>query len=652
MVTKMRNKRNRKNQIIPTGGYIKKYLGTDITRILATSNRNFKNCNMPYVHHEEAETFIEGALSRDIFEDKSKVLTGLTGSGKTTIIRHICKSENNLSNCVIDDNKIIILIDFNRPQVSADEALCSNLRAAIEKIVIKYKIDYPDYNNKNFYEFIKQTGADYLNYKKNLNLTTPFQDRMRVFDEKLPAVYSSYQLQYVMDSENCDLNLAVLIIDNVEASVNFQAKNSREKYLQPIISSFQIAECIQGRGISTKWSFNMLIACRHHIWRIIKGEFRDNSPENSLLQSYVTTEAPYDLVNPVRIDEIVKKREEVLRSNIRDPEKWDMAVQVVNTILEKIENDIGDFVLQLELKDIRKSMQKILELTLHKGLQKQSDDFIASGAFQINSVEQFDLSRVNLIRIIGLGDKKYYSDLTSIIPNLLYNEQQEGIELYVLIALKYFLKQCNYAEPTWDNSILISKFYESIAIIFNNDAHILSNFNFVIKYLIQHRLLLRSADQSQDDVPGLATEEIKLIEQVYVSGKSVKLWNELGKSSALFQLFLDDIWFEDDLDYFSDDGNNIEHCVTYLEYLIVVEKRIFYSVENISHDLAGFYLKEFGIMPVTKQLVYGLISSLEAISSSNDLNNQLRVRKAQDTLKKARSILNELEEWESERRNY
>lgn len=43
----------------------------------------------------------------------------------------------------------------------------------------------------------------------------------------------------------------------------------------------------------------------------------------------------------------------------RNPEKWDEAVNVVNTVLKTMENCIGDFIMQLELKDLRKSMSKM-----------------------------------------------------------------------------------------------------------------------------------------------------------------------------------------------------------------------------------------------------------------------------------------------------
>lgn len=473
---------------------------------------------------------------------------------------------------------------------------------------------------------------------------TPYSKIMLKILKTVPTAFASCQLQYVMDQEKCNLRLVVFIVDNIEAFRHPKTENSKLKYIDPIIEAFKLSDCIGQRGNSTKWCFNMIIACRHHIWRIMKGEFTDNSDENILLQSYVTTEKPYDLAKPVNVNDIIYNREDIFSKKVRDPQKWNDAVDIVNTILQKMENGIGDFVMQLELKDIRKSMSVMQGLILHKGLQKKSDEEIAAGAFQIDSIEQFDLSRVNLIRTLGLDNKKYYSGLSSIIPNLLHNNRKEGTELYILLSLNYFLIRCDYMEPAWDNSISISDFYETMKFIFKyNNSKLNHLFEDAIRFLFQNRLLLRSADQPQDEVPGLSLTEIKKIENAYVSGSAVKLWEELGKSSALFQLFLDDIWLDEKSDYFGDDGNDIEHCVKYLFTLQEIEIEIHNQSKNLSTERA--YIEAFGTTPICKHLANGLSTSLETIITSNNPWQHSKINRARQTLQKLRRLSNELMDW-------
>jgi hypothetical protein len=310
--------------------------------------------------------------------------------------------------------------------------------------------------------------------------------------------------------------------------------------------------------------------------------------------------------------------------------------------MKKMDNGIGEFVKQLELKDMRKSLLKMQELIIHKGLQKKSDEEIA-GAFQIDSVDQFDLSRVNLIKVLGLGNTKYYTNKDNLIPNLLINEQEEGMELYALLTLNYFLRASGYVEATWDNSISIPLFYNKMKNIFGFNEEIQKNiFGKAIQFLINNRLLLRSADQPQDDVPGIGLNNVNDIEFVYVSGAAVTLWNELGKSSALFQLYLDDIWLDEDSSYFEENGNDIEHCLEYLTYLIDVEQKIFNLAANRGKRAKDDYLRAFGEKAICRQLLQGLISSLVVITASDDNKATARITKAKSTLKEANDVLRRL----------
>lgn len=646
----MRKKRNKNNVTLPTDGYVKKYFKDSIGRILVPSDKSLQNCELPYVSHPEAEAVLKDCLIGDPNRDKSLLFTGLTGSGKSTILRHVFGFENNGNMPFLENHTIIIPVDFNRSQKSAQDAILSCLRVAVEKICNTYGIDYPDLDNLDFYSYVCQKREDFLKLEGKQGRNTPPTERMSIFLETLPSTFASCQLQYVMDHSACNLELAILVVDNIEAFMVANANNAQSRYLSPVIEAFKLADCISQRGSSTKWCFNMVIACRHHIWRIMKGEFSDNSPESPLLQSYITTETPYDLRNPVKINEIVEEREKVFSQKQKDPERWNIAVKVVNTVLESMENSIGDFILQLELKDIRKSMAQTQELVLHKGLQKFSDEQAVAGAFQIDSKEQFDLSRVNIIRTLGLNNRKYYTFQSSIIPNLLFNESKVGMELYPLLTLKYFLIWCDYSEPTWDNSISVPEFYETMEFIFGRQYRTLESY-FIrsIQFLIQHRLLLRSADQPQNEVPGLTLSQIKKIEKVYVSGAAISLWNELANSSALFQLFLDDIWLDENLDYFSENGNDIEHCVDYLWELCEVETKIYNLTGNLSAISRRYYLDSFGVSPVCKQLADGLITSLKTIIASGDLYSQSRIMTAAETLKQANKLYEKLLKWEQER---
>lgn len=635
----MRVKRATSNKPQKTEGYIMKYFGPDISKILVPNSRNIQNCPIPYVEHHEAEAVLGRFLQRDPELDKFIVFTGLTGSGKTTILRHVFGIEQNSNSVQIVGRTAIIPIDFNRSQVSAEMAILSSVRSAVGKLCKTYGVDEPTLDNPGFFQFVSEVRDDFLMLDVEHDEATPPHDRLKALHNKLPVAFASCQLQYVLSSPDCGIELVLLIVDNVEG---FKGKGSeRLKYLEPVIEALHLYECVSQRAQPTNWSFNMVIACRHYVWRLLKGEEDENGSVSPLLESFITTENAYDLSDPVAIDQIVGARERAFSRN-QSSERWATSVSVVKTILQKMEGTIGDFVVQLNLKDLRKSMSDMQRLILHKGLQKKSDDEIA-GAFSISSPEQFDLSRINLIRTLALGNHTHYSG-DGLIPNLLRNHREEGAELYPLVTLKYFLEQCGYEEPEWDNSVSVEGFYRDMRELFGFEGNQFDRrFKSSVRYFLKHRILLRSADQQQDEVPGLTYREIDAIESVYVSGAAVRLWDEMGKSSALFQLYMDDVFVEKESPYMEPNGNDIEHCFEYLKYLSSAEERMFNKGSNLGRWHARRYVQLLGQERICKHLAEGLVRSLDYIRDHDETPAGIR---AGQTFVAVKSFADSLKDWD------
>ncbi len=621
-----RVKRNRINPVRNTNGYIKKYFGPDISTILVPSIKSIQNCPIPYVNHQEAETVLRDFLIKNSLIDKSIAFTGLKGSGKTTIVRHVFDIEDNSNKSKIIGSTIVIPLDFNRSQPSAQIAVLSSLRSAVRLLCRTFGIDEPNTSNEEFYTFVEGQRDGFLDLDPETDMDTPHNIVLKTFLQLLPEAYASCQLQYVLNSEKCNIDLVLLVIDNVEGFAG--TGEDRSKYLNPVIEALHLRDCISQRQQPTKWSFNLVIVCRHYIVRLIKGEEDENGIETPLLESFFTSVNTYDLQKPVKIQQIVDVRDQVFSRNQKS-ERWKTSVDVVKKVLAKMEGTIGDFVLQMELKDIRSSLEEMTTLILHNGLQKKTEEEInnSPGSFQIDSPAQFDLSRINLIRTLAIGNKTFYSG-TGLIPNLLYNKREEYLELYPLLTLKYFLKKCDYEEPAWDNSCSITTFYQTMKDVFAfDDEQIKRLFMEPVSYFLKHRILLRSADQQQDEVPGLTHSEILKIESVYVSGAAVSLWKEMYNSSALFQLYMDDIYVDTDSDYLTPFGNDIEHCFEYLKYLRDKEERIFNIVSNQSIAKINKYIQCFGNTSICEYLAHGLSSSLDYISSHDSSQMGAKAKK-------------------------
>lgn len=640
----MRGKRNSifhkswTNELNMGKGYIETYLKDEIDLLLTSDQNMYQNLSFdPYVSHQEAEAFLNDALIGKYSIDKLLIFSGLTGSGKSTIIRHVFQIKKDQIRFA--NNTLIVPIDFNRRNSSSDMAYICVLQNALEILTTEYDIPFPDTKNQQFAQYIREEKRSGL-----LNLAPPKlgrlsdEEKLHYLSENSPLTYSSCQLQYVMDHEKCKAKTLIFVIDNIEGYI----EDGQETHsYDPLISALELAECFHDRGEKTKWCFNMVIACRHHIVRLMRSiMYRTTSIANSL-NSYMETSS-YDLKNPVKIYDIIQKRKEALepsqsRKNIS---KWKQAVSVVDEIIRRTDESVGNFILQLNLKDIRQSLSTLKSLVFNKKLQKAANEEIA-GSFNIQSVEQFDLSQINFLKILGLGDLNYYYGNESIIPNLLWNDEIPGSEMLLLMTLRFFMIRCNDREPNWENSASIKLFYRSASAIFGFEHEVIhQKFDAIIVYLFQHRLLLRSADQPQTQIPGLSESEIEKIELCYVSGLAVALWKKLSESSALFQLFMDDIWFDNIDDFSHTNGKDIEHCLKYLEILIEKEQEIYYTARNIGKE--ADYKSAFGHTAICCQLADGLVKSLNAITYSQkavfDIYEVPHPRDATQALKKAQLL--------------
>lgn len=182
---------------------------------------------------------------------------------------------------------------------------------------------------------------------------------------------------------------------------------------------------------------------------------------------------------------------------------------------------------------------------------------------------------------------------------------------------------------SWDNSIRISLFMDDQEKLFQSDDYT-RKFEASLAYLIENRLLLRSYDQEQRDSNELNKKDAGFIEYVYVPSRSIALWKLLGEKSVLFEMYLDDIWIDDDCRGYNRawfrgfDSENFSMCLDYLATLIDVESNIYAQAVNTQNN-GQMYREIFGGTPVCAQLLNGLRTSLNVYYRNEDDREQGRV---------------------------
>ena len=154
-------------------------------------------------------------------------------------------------------------------------------------------------------------------------------------------------------------------------------------------------------------------------------------------------------------------------------------------------------------------------------------------------------------------------------------------------------------------------------------------------YLIMKRLLLRSKVQAQDDGLDITESNVDDIRHVYTARAAYQLWALICKSSVLFELLSDDIYFDYNLpleersQYSVFDTATYKRCLELLDNLIAREAQLRTYANNHGH--ADCLNQLLGPDFLTSQLLKGLQESRNAyyrLSSEDHYQNSL------DTLRK------------------
>lgn len=612
---------------------IEKYLKKEIDFLLAPSADQLNGVNFEdiYISVPTAESFLNSALTYSL-SDKVYYLTGLTGSGKSMILKKVFKYTG-MSPKIINEKTLIIPFSFdnfpsNQSDFDSNEEAIENvyinmLNSACELLEnscpnIKLAQDNPE----DFLEKIKESRHDYTQVA-NVWPRPSTIERIQNFLRYNPIPFNTALLKYYLNQSECSINNVVILVDDIEGA-------GENQELIPVEIAYRIITCLENNkknNCSKNWSINLIISCRNYVYRLIA----DNSftAKRQRIETYTESEY-FHLETAPSIIDIVKKRYQAISKKDKN-EKWKTALDTVMAILIVIDSSIGEFILNLKIRNLRKALAVTKRIVYNK--QWIQRDYVeeTAGAFNISSVKDFDITPANLIRAIGMGESLIYNSNLSDIPNIMYNENET--DLYPLLVIKHCLKYRNGDEKyaNWNNTINLYEFYGKLEDIFGvEEEYHTSLFKKATQYLILNRLLLRSIDQLQKNSMPVNEKNIHEITKVYISNASVDIWDFLGKNSVIFEMYMDDIWLDNTMrsknkrKFRGFDIDNFTLAIGYLEKLIEKET----IIRNHARNLGKFreYLDLFGDNSVCEHLLVGLTKSLNAFYKDDVSKQMLKYR--------------------------
>ena len=647
------------NETEQHGSYIQSFLDEEVSYLLTPAATQISQVDFEdlYIHNRT----MERQLERYVHHTNSNnicFLEGLTGVGKTMLVRHVFGIGPKKG--FILDNTLVIPFSFNNALYTDVPSIFTNMVGKgcqrLEKSfpALKKAHEHPD----ELFDFIEEYREDLIAIQPKSRV-----EQLSDFYEKKPLAYNACVLKwYLSQYDACNIDNVVIVVDDIEgirlkdrtilsgdSSESLSTEDAKiYAELLPVKMTLELIECMQNAG-TVKWSLNTIICCRHYVSRMIKTcpfAVDDSIPLIQSLQAYAPC-TRVSLEKSPPLNAIIRKRYEALKKNgtplprtntttgevesrtsiSRD--KWENALEIVMQILNKVDIHMGDFILDLTLRNNREAMRWIKQVVFNKQwiqrntLAGQNDN----GAFEISDFSQYRITQASLIRAIGMNESTVYNSRASIIPNLLYNGngQYGEMDMFPLLTLRFFVQKAKLEGLSWNNSYRVSNYMDAVHRLFRS-AKYDEYFKKSVNYLLSRRLFLRSYDQDQFDNRSLNVDDLPAIEYVYVSSLATNMWQRMGATSVFFEMFIDDIWLDNDARNYMGRSNRIPYrgfdtvnygvCLNYLESLIHTEKAIFSQAVNarsLNRAKSPVSIDEFfGAQPVCSHLLQGLESNLRA----------------------------------------
>lgn len=356
-------------------GYIEKSLKQEVDFLLASSVNELNGVEFDdvYIGNWEAEAFLSTLLEPS-FSDKILFLTGMTGTGKSMLLRKVFRIHT--MSPIISRCTLIVPISFDNItglKSKTEEGIVNQVTSIFSDMINcaceKLEIDYPsivkvEENQQAFYDFLCSNRGGIAAYS-NIFPRLSIEQKITKFASEQTLTFNSAMLKYYIGQDQCPIDNVVFILDDIEG---IGEKNE----LIPVKVMFEVMTCMQNQAKAKKWTANALISCRHYIFRVIKyGSFADKDDDGNAKQVFETyTEADmYHLTPRLTIWDIVAKRYEAITKDGaltrgEKPQNWASALEVVRHLLFDIDKNIGGFILNFNLNNIRSALNTVKKLSI------------------------------------------------------------------------------------------------------------------------------------------------------------------------------------------------------------------------------------------------------------------------------------------------
>ena len=479
-----------------------------------------------------------------------KYFVGLTGMGKTTLLRNYFRITNR--DVKLNQNDLVLYISFyysdlisDQPEQSVRDVINSYLERTVDKLLEKYAriLGHNETFWDSFYSFIEDNkptllykegvvpGSSLLDYS-NQNLSDAYKiDILKTTKEKRPLEYFTSLIKYIL-SYTKESHKLVLIYDDIESK--------DEIYHKPVI---EVARHIQS-------CFSAIEGDRITVISIVSLRaytFRCNISRQLEARREIISKDVILKKEAVDIKDIFHKRFDAIEKieSINTTDNYIDAKRELSYVLNQLDKIGKGLIYNISNYNLCDAMI-VFSNVLTNLNWIACDEKEYKGAFQIDS-KNYRITTENLMYAISeiplntdCKDQEY-------IPNIFYSDV-EGSELIGLYIIRYLI--INHIDEVYGTKYIEgNKLISEIKSLFvkNVDSYIPNEYwNFRIKKTLEHLyrsgILFRSVYDIEiakvSQVDRMFDEEYKL----YLSPRGKALYNLLSKNAVLLELYRVDLF--------------------------------------------------------------------------------------------------------------
>jgi len=493
-----------------------------------------------FFYNEAKETRIEFDDFIDDYENRKCFFVGFRGTGKSAFLFNYFKMDANKSFWVSDDTLYWRYISMGNTIVEfTDEML---MLAEIENLCkfLQNSYSLPGENEKvlDLYEFIVDTKESVLRnsqLKREKDSVESFQEELKLLKNNRTITYRLMILKFYLLNYITNIKKVILIFDFVTDEVIFEnlLKKINECMLNFNRDKFKSGYCVKGIYTIRPTVYRSL-ALEQKGFEIIEKKIKMNMPK--LFQE--------------RFDHAFHQEDIWWEQKGFDKSDLSFAWERIKELNSIFSGKYQKMIQGLSFFDIHEVLKCYRNIIFNTTWVQKKEYFYTNEVSQAN--KGFLFNNITCIRALACQNQHLYmgSSINTIIPNILYNTEDEEYGIYILLLMKYFVRR---KKKDMNDCFGEQSGEEYLETLFNIEkiwgkGKDYENFREAIKYMLDQEILRKSIYSKKSSMKirnEIIINDIVDYGCIYISTRGAELWDMLQNDSVLMEICREDYYREE-----------------------------------------------------------------------------------------------------------